>query len=77
MKTYIENLKTQLENSKERSEQSEIIKKFRIEKEACKKILDTYIDREERIWIKCIDICENEKNIIKQIDEILYTIIEK
>jgi len=49
MKTYIENLKTQLENSKERSEQSEIIKKFRIEKEACKKILDTYIDREERI----------------------------
>ena len=72
MLTYIEGLKNKLNNTNSKEENKSIISLLLKEKDWCIRIIDEYLDREVRAWIKCEQICEHEKEIIKQIDEILY-----
>ena len=72
MLTYIEGLKNKLNNTNSKEEKDSIELLLLKEKDSCIKIIDEYIDREVRAWVKCEQICEHEKEIIKQIDKILY-----
>jgi len=70
MKTYIEEMEFKL-NHTNWTEQFEIIEALKEERESCKRILEEYHNREERIWVECKEICEHEKEIIEHINNIL------
>jgi len=68
---YIENLKNEYLQTNDEEKKFKIKNKLRTEKETCKRIISEYLLREERIWIKCLQICDHEDEIIKKINEIL------
>ncbi len=71
MLKYIENLKNEFLQANDEKEKNEIIYKLRKEKESSMNIINEYLSREDRVWLKCKKVCEHEEKIIQKIIDIL------
>lgn len=71
MLTYINKLEQTLALSNNDAGNNIIKHLLVTEQEACERILNEYNNRERRLNIDCVEICEHEKEIIEQIHFIL------